>query len=738
MTVPESLVSIVIPVYNGANYLREAVDSALAQTWPLCEVLVINDGSADGGATESIALSYGDRIRYFHKENGGVASALNLGIKEMRGDFFSWLSHDDVYLPDKCRVQVELWRQGGETSVILYADAAIIDAHGKTTGTHLMPDMRKDEALFRIWGSSFLNGCTMLIPRLLLLEAGGFNEALPTTQDYDLWLRLAQRSTFRLCPGVVLLSRQHAAQGSRSRAHRRECAELFSRYVPQLLQQARKLDGGFAGAAPLLARGMAQRAGDYGITAAGYIGVAFMENARHEEKRQLVPLLVRHLPYVCLRWAWQCLPACFRTHLRGLYAKNARATGRFRAALRDGGWRPAVAKVIRYIRRVSDRARRVMLAAPACARRLPQPGNRPLQVVIDHDAGGGANAFREQYVSRLLEQGDGVLIWQYLVGRYFFEWRSSRLCKTFRASNLERATAFVQAAAPHVVFFNNMAGWPHLPETLEALSRLKLTGAKLHVFLHDFFVLCPAYPLLNRDGTFCGLPMPPVSCRQCLPGHPLAAAHDEMDIAAWRNMWSRFLLQADSLRVADGSVRDMIARVYPQLAERILITPLEPLQRWNPLPSPPLQAPIVVGVIGYIVRNKGAGIVEDLLRLISAKGLDARVVVIGFLESSLRHPRLHVTGPYVHSQLPSLLQKHGVTMGLVPSPLPETFCYVSQEIEMLGLPLICLDLGAQGVRAHRYSKGFPAPTPDAAGCLEAILQAAGRTSQPSVYREAPT
>ena len=69
------LVSIVIPVYNGANYLSEAIDSALAQTYKNIEIIVVNDGSKDDGATEKVALSYGDKIRYFHKENGGVSSA---------------------------------------------------------------------------------------------------------------------------------------------------------------------------------------------------------------------------------------------------------------------------------------------------------------------------------------------------------------------------------------------------------------------------------------------------------------------------------------------------------------------------------------------------------------------------------------------------------------------------------------------------------------------------------------
>ena len=79
------LVSIVIPVYNGANYVSEAIESALKQTYKNIEIIVVNDGSTDN--TEKIVKKYGDKIRYFYKENGGVASALNLGIKNMKGEY---------------------------------------------------------------------------------------------------------------------------------------------------------------------------------------------------------------------------------------------------------------------------------------------------------------------------------------------------------------------------------------------------------------------------------------------------------------------------------------------------------------------------------------------------------------------------------------------------------------------------------------------------------------------------
>ena len=99
-------VSIIIPVYNGSNYLSESINCALTQTYSNIEVIVVNDGSCDNGASEQIAQRYGDKIRYFAKQNGGVSSALNLGISKATGEWISWLSHDDLYYPNKIEKQV--------------------------------------------------------------------------------------------------------------------------------------------------------------------------------------------------------------------------------------------------------------------------------------------------------------------------------------------------------------------------------------------------------------------------------------------------------------------------------------------------------------------------------------------------------------------------------------------------------------------------------------------------------
>lgn len=237
------IVSIVIPVYNGANYLGQAIDSALAQTYTRTEVIVVNDGSNDGGRTREIALSYGSRIRYLEKSNGGVATALNLGIREMLGEFFSWLSHDDVYYPDKIARQMEYWQELADDRAILFSGSHIIDDRARIIGSARVHAFALRNSVVAVVGT-YVGGCSLLIPKPAFDEAGLFNESLRNSQDVELWLRMVLKGyRLRYMPDVLIQSRQHAAQGTRTDSVRHtEEARAFYVWALDFIGQRHRIE----------------------------------------------------------------------------------------------------------------------------------------------------------------------------------------------------------------------------------------------------------------------------------------------------------------------------------------------------------------------------------------------------------------------------------------------------------------------------------------------------------------
>jgi glycosyltransferase involved in cell wall biosynthesis len=233
------LVSIIIPVYNGANYLSDAISSALNQTYKNIEIIIVNDGSNDFDATENIALSFSDQIKYFKKENGGVSTALNLGIQNMKGEYFSWLSHDDMYTPNKIQSQIDFLKINNLKNAICFSDfeSYLVDTNQKSVIK--MPIVIDSD--FQLWiaTDNRLHGCTLLIPKICFDKFGKFNETLLATQDYDLWFKFAESTRFLYQPEVFVISRQHSQQNA-SKIPKRATLEgnlLRINFFKQLVQK---------------------------------------------------------------------------------------------------------------------------------------------------------------------------------------------------------------------------------------------------------------------------------------------------------------------------------------------------------------------------------------------------------------------------------------------------------------------------------------------------------------------
>lgn len=231
-------VSIIIPVYNGSNYLKEAIDSALAQTYENIEVLVINDGSKDDGATESIALSYGDKIRYLKKENGGVASALNMGIRNMEGDYFSWLSHDDVYYPDKVKKEMEAIEASGDGTALVQCE---YDFYDMDTGAKTSTDFHKYYSIEQLTNSVFsvlqlqIHACAALIHKSHFERVGLFDESIRTVQDIEMWFRLFRNQKSLFLPESLYFVREHSEAGNKTiQSYHAETCKLYKQLVAQM------------------------------------------------------------------------------------------------------------------------------------------------------------------------------------------------------------------------------------------------------------------------------------------------------------------------------------------------------------------------------------------------------------------------------------------------------------------------------------------------------------------------
>lgn len=235
------LVTVVIPVYNGSNYLREAIDSVLNQTYSNIEIIVVNDGSDDNGETEKAALEYGDSIQYICKENGGVATALNEGIRCMHGDYFSWLSHDDIFYPEKVEKQLSvLTHEDVDITACSYhifydsgrkIDVPILDFYGEN---------QMHNSVFSVINSIIQFG-GVLFHKKIFDKYGVFREDLRTTQDYEFLFRVLRKERCVYSNELLYGIRYHENQGSNTiKSVDAERDEMYCMFINSLTEDEKR------------------------------------------------------------------------------------------------------------------------------------------------------------------------------------------------------------------------------------------------------------------------------------------------------------------------------------------------------------------------------------------------------------------------------------------------------------------------------------------------------------------
>lgn len=200
------MVSVIIPSYNRAGVITRAIRSVQEQTYEDWELIVVDDGSRDN--TEEIVRSFDDdRIRFIrHEYNVGGAAARNTGIRESDGDVIAFLDSDDEWQSKKLQAQVNVLEQCGPDTAVVYCRSALL-----LNGTMIVPGPRSQRMRSgNVLSDLLLGWCppttSMFVVRRSAFErAGLFDEALPSFQDYDMWLRLAKHYMFDYVDDVFVL-----------------------------------------------------------------------------------------------------------------------------------------------------------------------------------------------------------------------------------------------------------------------------------------------------------------------------------------------------------------------------------------------------------------------------------------------------------------------------------------------------------------------------------------------------
>lgn len=208
-------VTVIIPTYNRREYVQEAIDSVITQTFHDYDIIVIDDGSTDG-TREALPERYGDQIHYVWQTNQGESAARNHALARATGHYIAFLDSDDLWLPDKLDKQVALLEQQQDIGAA-FCQAWIINEFGQRIAANPLGEGLADERLTLenlCLDNDVVGPSTALVRRNIFDQVGGFDAQIHYGEDWDLWLRIAAEHRLVTIPEPLASLRRH--QGTQS------------------------------------------------------------------------------------------------------------------------------------------------------------------------------------------------------------------------------------------------------------------------------------------------------------------------------------------------------------------------------------------------------------------------------------------------------------------------------------------------------------------------------------------
>lgn len=218
-------ISAIIPTYNNAAFIKDAVLSIQHQTVPVAEIIIIDDGSSDN--TQQIIQQLSGNIHYIRQQNQGPSAARNTGIKAAKSEWVAFLDADDQWTTNKLEKQIQALHNSPELKLIA-GDMSEIDINNQVLDAsvlnkHHFLDKFKElngkpipHAFIELLRKNFIPTGTVLIEKDTLLEAGLFNDNIRYGEDLELWVKVASRHPITCLPNILMLRRQHGSNSTQS------------------------------------------------------------------------------------------------------------------------------------------------------------------------------------------------------------------------------------------------------------------------------------------------------------------------------------------------------------------------------------------------------------------------------------------------------------------------------------------------------------------------------------------
>ena len=333
-------------------------------------------------------------------------------------------------------------------------------------------------------------------------------------------------------------------------------------------------------------------------------------------------------------------------------------------------------------------------------------------LIIDHAFGGGSNFYRSDLIKKNIAAGQPTLLLYYNFKNFVVRFFDDNNDIDFCLESLSDFEKKIQSLNITQIFYNNCVNYPNPLEIVDFLIRLKARStpqSKLIITIHDFFMICPSYALMDDRNQFCGIPDDIKTCQLCLLKNK-NLLYQDIDILKWRRHWGECLLNANEIKCFSYSSMHLLLKAYPNLNKNIITIEPHSIHYLNNITldkNRKQDACLNIGIVGDLnVVHKGIVVINEMASIIKKNNLSIKISIIGKAELVENYPFVSITGEYSREKLPELINESGCHIFFMSSICSETFSYVTHELIQLNLPLAAFNIGAQGEAVSAYKNGF--------------------------------